>query len=93
MKITDSEELGNIIRNRRKELKYTQAFLSEYTGLSVSFISDVERGKTTVEIGKVMQLISILGLDINKENIIYDNNIFQSVDKVLYSFLFWKNGI
>lgn len=55
MKITDSEELGNIIRNRRKELKYTQAFLSEYTGLSVSFISDVERGKTTVEIGKVMQ--------------------------------------
>jgi HTH-type transcriptional regulator/antitoxin HipB len=65
MKITDSEGLGNIIRNRRKELKYTQAFLSEYTGLSVSFISDVERGKTTVEIGKVMQLISILGLDIN----------------------------
>ena len=55
MKITDSEGLGNIIRNRRKE----------YTGLSVSFISDVERGKTTVEIGKVMQLISILGLDIN----------------------------
>ena len=54
MKITDSEELGNIIRNRRKELKYTQAFLSEYTGLSVSFISDVERGKTTVEIGKVI---------------------------------------
>ena len=51
MKITNSEELGNIIRNRRKELKYTQAFLSEYTGLSVSFISDVERGKTTVEIG------------------------------------------
>ena len=65
MKITDSEGLGNIIRNRRKELKYTQAFLSEYTGLSVSFISDVERGKTTVEIGKVMQLISILGLDFN----------------------------
>ena len=48
MKITDSEELGNIIRNRRKELKYTQAFLSEYTGLSVSFISDVERGKTKI---------------------------------------------
>ncbi len=65
MRITDSEELGNIIRNRRKELKYTQAFLSEYTGLSISFISDVERGKPTVEIGKVIQLTSILGLDIN----------------------------
>ena len=65
MRITDSEGLGNIIRNRRKELKYMQAFLSEYTGLSVSFISDVERCKPTVEIGKVIQLISILGLDIN----------------------------
>lgn len=65
MKITDSEKLGNIIRNRRKELNYTQAFLSEYTGLSISFISDVERGKSTVEIGKVIQLTSILGLDIN----------------------------
>lgn len=65
MRITDSEELGNIIRNRRKELKYTQAFLSEYTGLSISFISDVERGKPTVEIGKVIHLTSILGLDIN----------------------------
>ena len=58
-------DMENVIRNRRKELKYTQAFLSEYTGLSVSFISDVERGKPTVEIGKVIQLISILGLDIN----------------------------
>ena len=55
----------SVRKNRRKELKYTQAFLSEYTGLSVSFISDVERGKPTVEIGKVIQLISILGLDIN----------------------------
>ena len=65
MKITDSEGLGHIIRNRRKDLQSTQAFWSEYTGLSVSFISDVERGKPTVEIGKVIQLISILGLDIN----------------------------
>ena len=65
MKITDSEELGNIIRNRRKELKYTQAFLSEYTGLSVSFISDVEIYNPAGELKQVMQLISILGLDIN----------------------------
>ena len=65
MKITDSEGLGNIIRNRTKELKYTQAFLTEKTGLSVRFISYVERGQPTDQIGKVIQLISILGLDIN----------------------------
>jgi y4mF family transcriptional regulator len=64
MKIIDSKSLGMIVRERRKELNYTQAFLAEFTGLSVTFISDVERGKTTAEIGKVIQLLHILGMDI-----------------------------
>lgn len=64
MKVVDSESLGQIIRERRKKLKYTQNYLAEFTGLSVTFISDVERGKKTAEIGKVMQLLNTLGLDI-----------------------------
>lgn len=64
MKIVDAKSLGQVIRNRRKELNYTQAFLSEFTGLSVTFISDVERGKPTAEIGKIMQLLHILGMDV-----------------------------
>ena len=64
MKITDSASLGQAVRARRKELKYTQAFLSEFTGLSVTFISDLERGKPTEEIEKAIKLINILGLDL-----------------------------
>lgn len=64
MRITDSKSLGKAIRIRRKELRYTQAYLSEFTGLSVTFISDVERGKPTAEIEKTIQLINILGMDI-----------------------------
>jgi y4mF family transcriptional regulator len=64
MKIIDSKSLGETIRERRKELNYTQAFLADFTGLSVTFVSDVERGKTTAEIGKVIQLLNTLGLDI-----------------------------
>ncbi len=45
MKITDSKSLGQIICERRKELNYTQAYLSDFTGFSVTFISDLERGK------------------------------------------------
>ena len=67
MKITDSETLGAAIRARRKELEYTQAYLAEFTGLSVTFISDVERGKPTAEIEKVIRLINILGMDITIE--------------------------
>ena len=66
MKIRSVEELGEAI-TRRKELHYTQAFLAEFTGFSVSFISDVERGKATAEIGKTLQLLMILGLDLSVE--------------------------
>ena len=67
MKIRSVEELGEAIRTRRKELHYTQAFLAEFTGFSVSFISDVERGKATAEIGKTLELLMILGLDLSVE--------------------------
>ena len=67
MKIRSVEELGEAIRTRRKELHYTQAFLAEFTGFSVSFISDVERGKATAEVGKTLQLLMILGLDLSVE--------------------------
>ena len=63
MKITNSNDLGKSMRKRRKELGYTQQFLSDFTGLSVTFISQVERGKSTAEIEKIIQLINILGLD------------------------------
>ena len=64
MKITDSKSLGRAIRDRRKDLNYTQAYLADFTGLSVSFISDLERGKPTAEIEKTIRLINILGMDV-----------------------------
>ncbi|MCD8119108.1 MAG: helix-turn-helix domain-containing protein [Lachnospiraceae bacterium] len=64
MKILESSDLGVAIRSRRKELHYTQAYISEFTGLSISFISDVENGKPTVELEKVIQLLQILGMDL-----------------------------
>lgn len=64
MKITNSRSLGQAIRARRKELHYTQAYLAEFTGFSITFISDVERGKPTAEIEKTLRLIQTLGLDL-----------------------------
>lgn len=42
MRIINAESFGKAIRARRKELHYTQGFLAEFSGLSVSFISDLE---------------------------------------------------
>lgn len=63
MRIYDAADFGAAIRQRRKSLHYTQVYVAETTGLSVSFISDVERGKPTAELGKVLSLANLLGLD------------------------------
>ena len=64
MKVSDTESFGQAIKKRRKELKYTQSYISEVTGFSVSFISELENGKSTAEIGKAIFLANVLGLDI-----------------------------
>ena len=60
----DTIQFGQIIRKRRKELNYTQAFLSEFSGFSVSFISDLENGKSTAELGKAIYLANLLGINV-----------------------------
>ena len=64
MQITSAAGFGEVIRARRKELHYTQGFLSEFSGLSVSFISDLENGKKTAELEKAIYLANLLGLDL-----------------------------
>ncbi len=63
MVITDAVSFGQTLRKRRKELGYTQAFVAEFSGFSVSFISDLENGKSTAELGKAIYLANLMGLD------------------------------
>ena len=52
------------MRKRRRELGYTQAFLAEYAGVSTSFLSELENGKETIQAGKMMEIIALLGMDV-----------------------------
>jgi y4mF family transcriptional regulator len=61
--VHDPIAIGAAIRARRKELGYTQAFLADYAGVSTSFLSELENGKETIQIGKMMEVISLLGMD------------------------------
>ncbi len=65
--ITDAETFGMAIRRRRKELGYTQSFISDFTGLSVSFLSDLENGKKTIELEKAISVAMILGMNLTVE--------------------------
>ena len=64
MVTNDSKDFGKELKKRRKELGYTQAYISEFAGFSVSFISDLENGKPTAEIGKAIKYANLLGLDV-----------------------------
>ena len=68
MKINNSMDFGIALKNRRKELGYTQQYISEFTGFSISFISDLENGKSTAELGKAIYIANMLGLDISADS-------------------------
>ena len=63
MIIRTPKEFGAALRAQRKKLHYTQADLAEFTGFSVSFLSDLENGKPTTEMGKALYLANLLGMD------------------------------
>ena len=64
MKVNNMLSFGQEIKKRRKELGITQKDFSENTGLSASFLSNLENGKETVEMGKALRVIQMLGMDL-----------------------------
>lgn len=63
MIVTDAKTFGEAVRKRRKALGYTQTFISDFCGVSVSFLSDMENGKRTIELEKAIRIANLLGLD------------------------------
>lgn len=57
-------ELGKLLRAHRKSRQLTLEAASGLSNLSVRFLSEVERGKQTAEIGKVLKAMRTLGLEV-----------------------------
>lgn len=62
--ITDAKQLGQRIRSGRKAAGLTQAKLAALCEVGVRFLSDLENGKQTAHIGKTLQVLGGLGLDL-----------------------------
>lgn len=58
------EELGRLTRAHRKQRKLTLETISGIGNLSTRFLSEFERGKKTAELGKVLQALHTLGLEV-----------------------------
>ena len=56
------EDLGRLIREQRKRQGLRQVDLAAMIGASHVFLGDVEKGKSTVQLGRVLKLLDELGL-------------------------------
>lgn len=60
----DATTIGQIVRNERKELGLRQDELAAASGVGLRFVVDLERGKATAQIGKVITVLAALGCEL-----------------------------
>jgi y4mF family transcriptional regulator len=59
-----NKNIGDAIKNRRKELGINQAHLSELTGVSVNTLSIIEQGEGNPTLDVLKKILDVLGLEI-----------------------------
>ncbi len=59
--------LARVIRKHRKSLGLTQKQLGQFAGCGVAFIYLLEKGKPTVRLDKLLDVLIVLGLQIKLE--------------------------
>ena len=64
-KILSTKDIGEYIKEVRRLQSLTQGDLAGMAGTGVRFIIDVEKGKYTAEIGKVLHVLSVLGISMS----------------------------
>ncbi len=62
-----ARKLGNVIRSQRKALGLTQQELSRFAGCGVAFLYELETGKSTVRMDKLLAVLQVLGLELRVE--------------------------
>lgn len=56
--------LALVVRSRREGLGLRQDELAALAGCSTSFVSFIERAKPTIQVGKLLDVLAVLGLDL-----------------------------
>lgn len=62
--IRHSEELGKLVRQLRAEQGLLQLDLAGLAGTGNRFIVDLERGKPTLQLQKVLDVLDLMGLEV-----------------------------
>ena len=62
IKLNNASEIGALIRRTRKQQGISQAMLAGLASVGTRFISDLENGKETIQIQKLLNVLIALGL-------------------------------
>lgn len=62
-----SIELGRFVRQSRHDLGLTQAELADFSGCGVAYIHLIESGKSTLRLDKLLDVLTVLGLQLKLE--------------------------
>jgi transcriptional regulator with XRE-family HTH domain len=74
------EEIGFVIKSKRRLLKYSQNDLAELSGLSDRTIRSIEKGETGASIQSLITVLNVLGLQINIE---LNNSNYEASDGIV----------
>ena len=58
------ETIGELVKNTRKTMGVTQKDLAMTSGTGLRFIIDLEKGKPTCQVGKVLTVLHTLGIKV-----------------------------
>lgn len=61
----DLKQIGERIRNRRKQLNLTQEQLAEKMDVSIQMVSNLERGNKAIKIENLLKLSEILNISVD----------------------------
>lgn len=62
--VRTTEELGSLARAHRKAHHLTLEETASVGGTGTRFLSELERGKTTAQLGKTLETLRLLGLEV-----------------------------
>lgn len=67
VKVDDAIQIGQLVRQRRKEAGMTLKEAASLAGVGVRFLSELERGKPTLQLGLAIRVLQLFGLELHVE--------------------------
>ena len=67
-RVTTRAQLLQTISARRRALKLSQQQLADKLGIHQSHLSDIETGRRTLNVDRLLELFNLLGLDLTVQN-------------------------